>query len=262
MKEIVLLSFLLVAFAHGDVDISEAHIDNLLKSYVYGDDIMDLSVLDNMKSLRAMGYKKFPALYTLYEKNKKDVKYVNGIIGLFYETDGKNICSTGDITALSITRDFLRSEQGVNSLAGVYYLAYKGIPSDVEVLQKISTNGGFIGPYASRGLVCLKLRVAGTNLIDHLNGSGIKKITDMDPPFVPSVANTGPQAEIVLQRIKKEMKKVNGDAKKLPPELLTLTIPPPQPVVERFKEKSWLIGAGVLLFAGIGGLVFWKTRKR
>jgi hypothetical protein len=104
------------------------------------------------------------------------------------------------------------------------YLSQKGTADDWDLLERNSEalkkkQSGEI----DNSLAVLNARAFGTNLFDRLNGDRHYRWSTNESPFLPSVANTGPQAAYVYDLLKQALAKC-GDAADIPPELVTMVV--------------------------------------
>jgi len=160
------------------------------------------------------GYTHFPAIFKRLEADIEDFGKASSAVDIFARVDCFNLASEGDKEALEWTRKYLErylpvAAGGVNGDA-VEYLAVKGDGRDVEILSR-HPNGALAQ--------LLKTRVAGMNIFDMDSSSGFGL-----PRFIPSVANTGPQAIYAREILYRYWEEAGRDSSKIPPELLAMAV--------------------------------------
>jgi len=148
-----------------------------------------------------------PELYKVLEENIKDVYYASHIANRL-SRDAMNPAVESDARILRMMRMVVDAGTDTSGW-GRTYLALKGDASDLVRL---------------RDAYILNNRVAGTNLFGDIrfytrggptNGWGIGGKSTFRPPFVPSVANTGPQALYVYEILKSFWEQNGKDESKI-----------------------------------------------
>jgi hypothetical protein len=175
-----------------------------------------------------IGYDEFPILYAQLEANIEDITTATRAVGIFQGVDAANLASEGEKKALQWTRKYLelyptevaktitRSDntglwsftERVRKLA-LEYLTVKGDERDIDIVSRFNSDYGRV----------LKERVAGKNFFDYDGIVGLG-----NPRFLPSVANTGPQAVYVREILYRAWEEAGMDSSKIPSELLTMVL--------------------------------------
>lgn len=172
-----------------------------------------------------------------------------------YRLDGWDIFTTGDADMLGMVRKTLNNIlehdailETSASAFGLVYLAQKGDASDLPLMYRYMADPSVRSNEYTRTvsvgmpLRILQTRVTGTNIVSGVfdaklypsffSGNGYTYTTN-SLSFLPSVANTGPQATYVYQvfvrAIFKESRPVNEDflnhlVNYVPPEMLTMRV--------------------------------------
>jgi hypothetical protein len=133
-----------------------------------------------------------PELYKVLEENIEDGIYVAHIVEMF-DDDAYNPTVASDAEALKIMRKAVDAKGW-----GKEYLMRKGDTSDLERLPDTTNE---IIRYSARAT--LKARVEGVNVMRFLGvgkGAGVREI---EPYFMPSAANLGPQAVYVCEILRR-----------------------------------------------------------
>jgi hypothetical protein len=193
------------------------------------------------RRLDKLGYEAFPAFREVL-KNVSDYRHSWGM-QLVVRIDGCNPGSAGDAEIMDLTRIYLRDfvlpgKELMRGASSAIYLAQKGDARDLEVLKQydeltkrlreVEERGDppetiyetVYRPEAHGSYHALQARVAGTNLLDSMiPATGYIGLG----PFLPSAANTGPQAAYVYDLLKQALAKY-GDATNIPPELVTMKV--------------------------------------
>jgi len=176
----------------------------------------------------------WPEIAKFLEENIDSKRHVYRIIMTVSDmANGESISSESDPGALEIMRKVLDTYPdyvGRFTMAGaaMEYVTWKGDASDIGRLP-------LVGDKASDNILVniLRTRVAGTNLFDNItirdefgNAVPLSAISSVGgwPPFIPSVANTGPQAVYVYEILKRYSEKTESDPYKIPAELLTMVV--------------------------------------
>lgn len=181
---------------------------------------------------RTVGYQDFPA-YKRFLEDKDFPPYNNWsyhiLISYVSKIDGSNMQSTGDVDMLRLTREFLTVKSGnpdwQSAAYSLLYLSQKGLSDDLPLLEKYSTLPSkldFAKQAAMASLRVLQARASGTNILTFLQTRYYCWSTN-EPPFLPSVANTGPQAAYVYDLLKQALAKY-GSATNIPQELVTMRV--------------------------------------
>lgn len=193
----------------------------------------DPKLAQYQEAKRTVGYQDFPAFMRFLED--KELPYNNWsyqlLISYVSKIDGSNMRSTGDSDMMRLTREFLTVKSEKPDWQSValctIYLSQKGDARDLPLLAKYSTspsNLDFAKYAAQDSLRILQARVAGSNLLTNLpNKYDHYCWSTNEPPFLPSVANTGPQAAYVYDLLKQALAKY-GSATNIPPELATMVV--------------------------------------
>lgn len=214
------------AFSYPQKEDSMARVQRLLMASV-----MELPAGQWLADMDATGYQDFPAYKRFLED--EDLPYDNYnyhvLMSFVCKIDGSNMRSTGDADMLRLAREFLavKSEKPEWQSAAfcLLYLSQKGVSSDLPLLKKYSglhSNLNFAKKAALESFRVLQGRVAGTNMLTFMQARYHNWSTN-EPPFLPSVANTGPQAVYVYDLLKQALAKY-GDATNIPPELVTMRV--------------------------------------
>ncbi len=186
----------------------------------------------HQEDLRTVGYQDFPA-FKRYLEDEDLPPYDNWsyhiLISYVCKIDGVNMCSTGHPDMMRLTRECLAAKiekpDWQSAAYCLLYLSQKGDADDLPVVEKyaqLASNVDFSRESASESLRVLKARAAGTNVLSFWEDRDYCWSTN-EPPFLPSVANTGPQAVYVYDLLKQALAKY-GDATNLPPELVTMVV--------------------------------------
>ncbi|MGI6391782.1 MAG: hypothetical protein ACOX7Q_16615 [Kiritimatiellia bacterium] len=178
----------------------------------------------------ATGYHDFPAYKKILQEGRPYDNYTySTLTELICRIDGVNMCSPGDADIIRLTREFLVSKSGNPDWRFVdyslLYLSQKGDASDLPLLEKyaeLPSKLDFAKNAGLESLRILKARASGTNVLN-LSKTRLYCWSTNEPPFLPSVANTGPQAVYVYDLLKQALAKY-GDATNLPPELVTMAV--------------------------------------
>jgi hypothetical protein len=229
---LVLLTFHLshlsseAAFSYPQKEETMARVQRLLMASV-----MELPAEQWLADMQATGYQDIPAYKKFLED--EDLPYdkftYNILMPFVCKIDGSNMRSTGDTDILRLTREFLTvkstSPDWQSAAYCLLYLSQKGVGEDLPLLEKYSTLPSKLpiekqAALDSRNI--LKARVAGTNVMTGLRTQYYSWSTN-EPPFIPSVANTGPQAAYVYDLLKQALAKY-GNATNIPPELVTMVV--------------------------------------
>lgn len=205
-------------------DESMARVQRLLMAPVF-----ELSAEQLVKDSNATGYQDFPA-YKRFLQEAPNTNYTYQILLPFVsKIDGSNMRSKGDSDFLRLTREFLiiRAERPdwQSAAHALLYLSQKGDSGDLPLVEKYATLPSKLNfaKQASRESLCiLRSRIFGTNILNFSQTRYYHWSTN-SPPFLPSVANTGPQAVYVYDLLKQALDKY-GSATNIPPEILTLTV--------------------------------------
>ena len=139
----------------------------------------------------ASGYDEFPALYKRLSENMDDPKCREEVTGRFLQVDGYNWASEGEQEALDLTRKVVAMEPVPYSAA--MYLALKGNESDIELLDQVSRIHSVLS-HMPHPIDVLRGRMELN--VDIRNG--------LPFGFIPSIANTGPQAiyvQAILEKV-------------------------------------------------------------
>ena len=214
------------AFSFPQEEETMARVQRLLMASVMG-----LPAEQWLADRAATGYQDMPA----YKKFLEDEDYpynnytYSTLTELICRIDGVNMCSPGDADIIRLTREFLVSKSDNPDWRFVdyslLYLSQKGDASDLPLLEKyaeLPSKLDFAKNAGLESLRILKARVSGTNVLSFLEDRDYCWSTN-EPPFLPSVANTGPQAVYVYDLLKQALAKY-GDATNLPPELVTMVV--------------------------------------
>jgi len=144
--------------------------------------------------------------------------------------DGYDIRSAGNPSILDYTRKYFREFEKNKGLSGRYvyavsYLALKGKADDCAMLEKAlpMVYGADNKSHFAHCLDVLNARASGTNLLEGLDGKDYHGWSTNSPAFLPSVANTGPQAAYVYDLLKQALTKY-GSTSNIPPELITMMV--------------------------------------
>jgi len=186
----------------------------------------------HQEDLRTIGYQDFPA----FKRFLEDVGFppynnwsYHILISYVCKIDGVNMCSTGYPDMMRLTREFLAAKsENPHWQSAAYcllYLSQKGDASDLPLLEKyaeLPSKLDFAKNAGLESLRILKARASGTNVLN-LSKTRLYCWSTNEPPFLPSVANTGPQAVYVYDLLKQALAKY-GDATNLPPELVTMVV--------------------------------------
>ena len=205
-------------------------------------------------ALREKGRGAFPELVAFLTTNSSASLCYWPALREAYRLDGWDMQTVGDRAMLSVTHKILSTllEQNKQyetsaALDGFIYLAQKGDATALPLMEKYLANpitrtseylmtSGIGMPY-----LILQARVAGTNIV---NGMFDRKLyphtaNNLGPAyttnrlrFIPSVANTGPQAAYVFKAFCKAIMKsgsyVEGHPETIvsciPPEILTMRV--------------------------------------
>ena len=178
----------------------------------------------------ATGYHDFPAYKKILQEGRPYDNYTyHTLMSLICKIDGVNMQSMGDTDLLRLTREFLtiKSEKPEWQSAAhcLLYLSQKGNAGDLPLLEKyaeLPSKLDFAKNAGLESLRVLKARASGTNVLSFLQARYYCWSTN-EPPFLPSVADTGPQAVYVYDLLKQALAKY-GDATNLPPELVTMVV--------------------------------------
>ncbi|OQC29708.1 MAG: hypothetical protein BWX70_01524 [Verrucomicrobia bacterium ADurb.Bin070] len=186
----------------------------------------------HQEDLQTVGYQDFRAFKRFLED--ADFPPYNNwsyqvLISYVSKIDGVNMCSTGHADMMRLTREFLavKSENPDWQSAAycLLYLSQKGNSDDLALLEKYAQLPSKLD-YAKQSALeshrVLQARVAGSNLLSFLQTRYYCWSTN-EPPFLPSVANTGPQAAYVYDLLKQALAKY-GDATNIPSELVTMAV--------------------------------------
>ena len=170
---------------------------------------------------RAYSYEALPILCELLPEHMGDSYPVNQAMHRLIEIDGKNTASHGDKEVLRLARE--AASQDKPSVPAIQYLALKGDGNDIAVLEKAkvwSHNGDDLKLNSANAAIdVLKARANGTNV---MGTSRDPKTLYLD--FIPSVANTGPQALYVRYLLRKAREMAERAPFKIPEELIKLTV--------------------------------------
>jgi len=153
----------------------------------------------------------FPECYKILEEGFDDPATVLYVLGNFFVVDGANYATAGEAEALDWTRKVIATHGTNTPSQGFDYLMLKGNASDIGLLNEHA------GGYSAE---ILKERVEGGNLFGDprtfSDGIGLF--------FIPSVANTGPQAVYVGEILFRAWEEAGMDISKIPSELLTMVV--------------------------------------
>ncbi len=186
----------------------------------------------HQEDLRTVGYQDFPAFRRCLED--EDLPPYSGwiyhiLISYVCKIDGVNMCSTGHPDMMRLTRECLAAKiekpEWQSAAYCLLYLSQKGNADDLPLLEKyaeLPSKLDFAKNAGLESLRILKARASGTNVLN-LSKTRLYCWSTNEPPFLPSVANTGPQAVYVYDLLKQALAKY-GDATNLPPELVTMTV--------------------------------------
>jgi hypothetical protein len=186
----------------------------------------------HQEDLRTVGYQDFPAFKRFMEDEDIPpysdwIYYI--LISYVCKIDGVNMCSTGHPDMMRLTRECLAAKiekpHWQSAAYCLLYLSQKGDAGDLPVVEKyaqLASTVDFSRESASESLRVLKARASGTNVLN-LSKTRLYCWSTNEPPFLPSVANTGPQAVYVYDLLKQALAKY-GDATNLPPELVTMVV--------------------------------------
>jgi len=213
-------------FSFPQEDETMARVQRLLMTSV-----MELPAEQWLADRAATGYQDMPAYKKFLED--KDYPYDNytyrTLTELISRIDGSNMRSPGDADIIRLTREFLVSKSDNPDWRFVdyslLYLSQKGDTGDIPLLEKyaeLPSKLDFAKNAGLESLRILKARVSGTNVLSFSEDRDYCWSTN-EPPFLPSVANTGPQAVYVYDLLKQALAKY-GDATNLPPELVTMAV--------------------------------------
>ena len=162
------------------------------------------------------GYSSLPVCYEKLETSIGNLSEASLLISEIIGVDSLNLASAGEREALEWTRKYLElypPEAGKKIRAwGPEYLAIKGDERYVETVSQYDDDYGRL----------LATRIAGTNVFD----SGDFGVLGYwgKPTFIPSVANTGPQAVYVREILYRYWEEHGRDLTKIPSDLLTITV--------------------------------------
>lgn len=214
------------AFSYPQKEETMARVQRLLMASV-----MELPAEQWLADMDATGYQDLPAYKNfLGDEDLPYDKYTYNILMPFIcKIDGSNMRSTGDSDILRMVRKFLavKSEKPDWQSAAycLLYLSQKGGSGDLPLLEKYSdlpSNLDFAKKSALESLRVLQARASGTNMLTFLQTRYYCWSTNA-PPFLPSIANTGPQAAYVYDLLKQALAKY-GDVTNIPPELVTMVV--------------------------------------
>jgi len=205
-------------------DESMARVQRLLMASIF-----ELPAEQWLADSNATGYQDFPA-YKRFLQEAPNTNYTYQILLPFVcKIDGSNMRSTGDPDILSLTRDFLVAKiekpDWQSAAYALLYLSQKGDPGDLRLLEEyaiVPSKLNFARQSAQESLRILSSRIFGTNVLNFSQTRYYSWSTN-SPPFLPSVANTGPQAVYVYELLKQALEKY-GSPENIPPELVTLTV--------------------------------------
>ena len=186
----------------------------------------------HQEDLRTVGYQDFPAFKRFMEDEDyppyNDWTYYI-LISYVCKIDGVNMCSTGHPDMMRLTRECLAAKiekpEWQSAAYCLLYLSQKGNADDLPLLEKyaeLPSKLDFAKNAGLESLRILKARASGTNVLN-LSKTRLYCWSTNEPPFLPSVANTGPQAVYVYDLLKQALAKY-GDATNLPPELVTMAV--------------------------------------
>ena len=186
-----------------------------------------ISQMDRLYETFGSGNDVLPELYKLLEENIRDRSFVGELDSrLRNASNAHNPGVASDPGLLKIMRklrDAYANDFRVVTGA-ITYLVLKGDESD---LAKISDG---------ISVMCdavLGARVAGSNLFVKMSvpteyggiiTNMLPNLVTFRPPFIPSVANTGPQALYVYEILKRAWENAGEDESKIPAELLTMVV--------------------------------------
>ncbi|MDD2230331.1 MAG: hypothetical protein PHY48_13075 [Candidatus Cloacimonetes bacterium] len=152
------------------------------------------------RDLRTVGSQDIGAFKKLLEEEPGDNSTQNAVLSFICKIDGYNMCSNGDSEILRITRKFLDDKSDapdwVSLDYSLLYLSQKGDSRDLPLLVRYSALVSNLPIPKQQSVDCLRIlqaRAAGTNVLEGLETRYYSWSTN-SPPFLPSVANTGPQA--------------------------------------------------------------------
>lgn len=181
------------------------------------------------RDLRTVGPQDIESFKKLLEEEPGDYFTQNTVLSFITKIDGGNMCSTGDKDILEATRKFLTEKIDVPDWRFVeyslLYLSQKGDSRDINLLNKYSKLPSKLPIIKNESVDCLRIlqtRVSGTNVLEGLQTRYYTWSTN-SPPFLPSVANAGPQAVYVYDLLKQALIKY-GSPTNIPPEILSLTV--------------------------------------
>ena len=207
-------------------------------------------------SLAAKGRDAFPELLRFLETKEYDSEDFAHAMDRIVKIDGCDMLYEGDAKMLAMTRTFLpvllkrgRQYDTVAAHRGLVYLCQKGDVRDLPIMKQYldepiaQTNSGVATYIVGMPYRVLQVRVAGTNvmiglfdknLYPKLFPSSRDTYTTNVLAFIPSVANTGPQAAYVYEAMMQEIQSHNYRCSmpgfpycvvsNMPPEILTMRV--------------------------------------
>ena len=146
-----------------------------------------------------LGYDSLPVFYEMLEETD-DPSFMGAIVCSFYMIDGNNLASEGDSDALERTRRIIDARiNAYTQDVGFMYLVLKGGTQDIEFMsQRQEQCDAMLKGYY---IPLLATRASGTNIF----GGARASLSVHEPPFIPSIANTGSQAVYVYEILKRYM---------------------------------------------------------
>ena len=157
-----------------------------------------------------------PEFYKILGENIDERSFALAVVDAFFMIDGLNLTSEGEREALEWTMKIVE-RHGMSTELSKEYLARKG---DADVLNALKQRG--------HTLPELEIRVQGTNIFKFMEGLNSwhppNPMVYKNPRFIPSVANTGPQAVYVYEILKCCWEQAGQDFSKIPGELLTMAV--------------------------------------
>ena len=229
---IITINFLLCQAVRGIPDSSQKDESMVRARRLFNATFLEVSASEVgqwQQDLETVGPQDIGAFKKLLEEEPGDNFTQNTVLSFVCKIDGCNMCSTGDKDVLEITREFLADKSNtVDWLSVEYsllYLSQKGDSRDLFLLEKYSKLPSKLPIIKKESVDCLRIlqaRVSGTNVLEGLETRYYNWSTN-SPPFLPSVANTGPQAAYVYDLLKQALKKY-GSPENILPEILTLVV--------------------------------------
>ena len=205
-------------------DESMARVQRLLMASIF-----ELPAEQWLKDMSETGYHDFPA-YKKFLQDAPNPNYTFQILLPFIcKIDGSNMQSEGDNDIMRLTREFLNvrldKPDWQSAAYSLLYLSQKGDAQDLSLLEeylKLPSKLSFAKSSARESHRILNARVSGTNVLSFLQSRNYCWSTN-NPPFLPSVANTGPQAVFVYDLLEQALIKY-GTPTNIPSEIMTLVI--------------------------------------